>query len=219
MNVYYLTPSQFALSNIALRRLKIARISDLNDPFELMAMVVRNERDLATFHRLKSELNKDNGLLCFARSWENPVMWGHYADRHTGIALGFEAQESLFKTVQYAKNPFAVTIDPLTDLPRPTEAEVEKLLSTKFHDWAYENEVRVFVNLDHSTKESGLYFYPFDEKLTLREVILGPKCELPIDRIRELVKSFEPPVRVVKSSIALGTFNVVENSLATQGPA
>ena len=36
MRVYYLTGAQFALNNIALRRLKIARIEDLNDPFELL---------------------------------------------------------------------------------------------------------------------------------------------------------------------------------------
>lgn len=40
MRVFYLTTSQFALSNIALRRLKVARLNDLNDPFELLAIDV-----------------------------------------------------------------------------------------------------------------------------------------------------------------------------------
>ena len=37
MRVYYLTGVQFALSNLALRRIKIARLEDLNDLYELLA--------------------------------------------------------------------------------------------------------------------------------------------------------------------------------------
>jgi len=32
MRVYYLTGAQFAISKLALRRIKIARFKDLNDP-------------------------------------------------------------------------------------------------------------------------------------------------------------------------------------------
>ena len=38
MRVYYLTGAQFALSNLALRRIKNARFGDLNDPFELLGV-------------------------------------------------------------------------------------------------------------------------------------------------------------------------------------
>ena len=38
MKLYHLTGAQFALSNLALCRIKISRFSDLNDPFELMAV-------------------------------------------------------------------------------------------------------------------------------------------------------------------------------------
>ena len=218
MRVYYLTPSQFAISNIALRRVKVARIADLNDPFELMAIEILDDRDLELFLHLKDELNKSKGLLCFSRTWSNPVMWGHYAERHSGMALGFEGSDEQFEPVIYAHAPLPVSREPGTQLPRLTESEVNKLLRTKFHDWHYEDEVRVFVQLDHTTKEAGLYFYEFDARLTLREVILGPKCEIPIEKVRTLVEHFDPPVRVAKSSIAHGTFRVVENVLASRSP-
>jgi hypothetical protein len=47
--VYYLTPAQFAISNVALQRIKVARFSDLNDPFELLGVdrsKVKNRRAL-----------------------------------------------------------------------------------------------------------------------------------------------------------------------------
>jgi hypothetical protein len=103
MRLYYLCPQQYGVSNLALRRLKIARLADLNDPFELLAMDLAEKGHRKVFRALKSELNKTKGLICFARSWQNPLMWGHYADRHTGMALGFDVDESFVKPVVYAK--------------------------------------------------------------------------------------------------------------------
>ena len=53
MQLYYLTGSQFALSNLAMRRLKVSRFSELNDPFELMAVDLSNDderRAMQGFH-------------------------------------------------------------------------------------------------------------------------------------------------------------------------
>jgi len=38
MRAYHLLSSEHALSDIALQRIKIATFSDLNDPFELLAL-------------------------------------------------------------------------------------------------------------------------------------------------------------------------------------
>jgi len=93
---------------------------------------------------------------------------------------------------------------------------VNQLLRTKFADWKYEDELRIFVKLDHETKESGLYFYEFSKDFQLREIILGPKCELPIASIRTIVAGFTPTVTVIKSRIAFTSFKVVENKVATR---
>ncbi|MEE8387309.1 MAG: hypothetical protein V3R65_01935 [Acidiferrobacterales bacterium] len=67
----------------------------------------------------------------------------------------------------------------------------------------------MFVKLDHGTLENGSYFYPFTENIKLREVILGPLCELPIDRIRELVHSTYDGAAVIKARLAFKWFSVV----------
>ena len=93
---------------------------------------------------------------------------------------------------------------------------MNKLLSTKFFDWKYEDEMRLFVQLDHDTVESGKYFYSFSENLILREIILGPKCELPIEGIRNIVADFIPPVMVLKSRIAFTEFKVRESKVVSR---
>lgn len=216
MRVYYLTGTQFALGNLALRRIKIARFEDLNDPFELLGVDVRDKEHRAAFLATKKQINESEGLICFSKSWSNPLMWGHYAEKHTGMCLGFDVPDKLLAPVIYAKRLLKMETDPKTKKPKPTEDVVNKLLRTKFFDWKYEDEIRLFVELDHSTVESGKYFYSFSADLLLREIILGPRCELPIESIRNIVADFKPPVVVLKSRIAFTRFEVLENKIASR---
>ena len=215
MRVYYLTGAQFALSNLALRRIKISRFEDLNDPFELLGIDIDDKNHRSAFRATKDDINKKRGLICFSKTWRNPLMWGHYAEKHTGIALGFDIPDLLLAQVIYSKRLLKMEIDPKTKEPKPTEKVVDQLLRTKFFDWKYEDEMRLFVNLDHDTVESGKYFYSFSEDLVLREVILGPHCELPIDGVRNIVGDFQPSVVVLKSKIAFTRYEVLENKVAS----
>lgn len=216
MRVYYLTGAQFALNNLALRRIKIARFEDLNDPFELLGVDVGDKEHRAAFRATKEQINESKGLICFSKSWSNPLMWGHYAEKHTGMCLGFDVPDKLLAPVIYAKRLLKMEIDPKTRKPKPTERVVNQLLRTKFYDWKYEDEMRLFVELDHDTVESEKYFYSFSGDLMLREIILGPRCELPIEGVRSIVADFKPPVVVSKSRIAFTRFEVLENKVASR---
>src|SRR6476620_4751182 len=82
--VYHLTSADHAISNIVFARLKVARLSQLNDPFEFWALRTRSKtiRKVLTAH--KNKLDSKKGLLCFSADWINPVLWTHYGARHTG---------------------------------------------------------------------------------------------------------------------------------------
>lgn len=88
---------------------------------------------------------------------------------------------------------------------------LDRLRYTKFKAWDYEDELRRFVSLGGLEDQSGVFFIPFDEKLQLREVILGPRCDLPINLVRDLVGEFSPRVVVSKARIAYKKFGIVEN--------
>lgn len=214
MRVYYLTGAQHGLSNVALRRIKVARFADLNDPFELLGVDLGKKEYRAAFLATKRQINADRGLLCFSKSWKNPLLWGHYAERHTGVCLGFDVDDQLLAPVIYAKQLLKIRVDSKTKQPRLTEATVNRLLRTKFHDWRYEDEVRLFVGLDHKTVEGGMYFYSFSNQLALREVILGANCALRIEGVQNVVDDYEQSVRVLKARLAFKRFNVVEDRSA-----
>lgn len=218
MRVYYLTGAQYALSNLALRRIKIARFADLNDPFELLSVDVADKGRREVFRATREQINASKGLICFSKSWGNPLMWGHYAEKHTGMCLGFDVPDKLLAPVIYAKRFLRMKTDPTTGQVRPSEKQINQLLRTKFFDWKYEDEIRLFVRLGDLTVESGKYFYYFSDDLVLREIILGPRCELPATGIRKVVADFSPQVVVLKSRIAFTRFEVLESKIASRSP-
>ncbi|MDE2257982.1 MAG: hypothetical protein KGK05_09510, partial [Xanthomonadaceae bacterium] len=75
--------------------------------------------------------------------------------------------------------------------------------------WEYESEVRVFVDLAGRDEEHGSYFYPFSPKLQLREIILGPLCDIPLDSVRQLAVRTHPDLIVRKARLAFKWFKVV----------
>jgi len=204
--VFYLTTAHFAVNDVALRRVKIARFSDLNDPFELLGVDRSDLDDRATVLKKTREINAQTGLICFSKSWENPVLWGHYAERHAGMCLGFDVRGSQLNDVVYEDSLRSVGKDTRTGAPKITNADIEQLKKTKFKDWEYERETRIFVDLSALANESGKYFFPFSSEFALREIILGPRCEISIKAVRRLAGS---EIVVRKARLAFRSFKVV----------
>lgn len=210
MLVYHFTTSQFGLSNIALNRLKVARFSDLNDPFELLPVDVAN-KDLRVGIRAKKQaIDESEGLICFCRDWHDPLLWSHYGDKHRGMCLVFDVPDRRLHSIRYVKGLHKINV--LS--PSVKQAAIDRLLGrlryTKFQGWSYENEIRLLVDLRPLQTQSGLYFLPFSKELALNKIILGPRSDLPIAEVRKLVSLFNPNVQVISSRIAFTKFAVVE---------
>jgi Protein of unknown function (DUF2971) len=209
MRVYHLLTAENGMSDISLRRIRISRVRDLNDPFELLAARADSEELRKGLRSWVEEFDRNKGLLCFSKRWRNPVLWSHYASKHRGMCLGFDVADKLLQDVQYTKDRLPIQFVDGTPDKGLEEEFVRDLLYTKYEHWAYEEEARTYVRLDHSTTENGSYFYSFDSALAVGEVILGPLCEFPIERVRELVHSVYEHVRVIKARLAFKWFDVV----------
>ena len=209
MRLYHLTSAEFAISSIALKRLKIARFGDLNDPFELLAAEQSDKDFRKAIKSWKEEFHKTKGLICFSENWRNPVLWSHYAEKHRGICLGFDVPEQYALSVTYRKKRVPIRFQNKDPDQGLDENFVDELLRTKYEHWAYEAERRMFVSLDEGTRENGIYFYDFDESLILKEIIVGPLCEVPLERIESLAQSTNGGVVVRKARLAFKKFEVV----------
>jgi Protein of unknown function (DUF2971) len=201
VRAYHLLPSRYAIDNLRHRRLKIARIDDLNDPFELWAFAQSDRRIREALGSWKRELARRFGIVCFSLSWHDPLLWSHYAERHHGIALGFDLNDKMLKRVSYVEErPHLRTVNLKT---------VHRLLATKYIGWKYEDEVRVFTSLEEQEPTSGLYFAAFNEHVVLREIVIGPLSTVTKGELEEVIGANRKQVKIIKARLAFRTFNVV----------
>lgn len=213
--VYHLTTAEYAINDIGLGRMKIARFRELNDPFELGALNYIEWRD----HKkavvdFQKTTNETIGLLCFSGDWTSPVLWSHYADKHRGICLGFNLTLARAQRVRYEAE--RIGIARLSQGVSIDEALESLLLCTKFKEWEYEEEWRVILPLEGQTQEGHLHFHSFDIDLELAEVILGPLCNHSLSEVRRLVEAHYPKAITFKGRLASKHFKIVpdERSLS-----
>ena len=202
MRLFHFLNEDYGLKDIRERRLKIARIAELNDPFEFLGVELSSRERRAALTRTKVELSEKHGLLCFAKSWHSPVLWSHYADNHRGICLGFDIPDDLPMQVSYVNSRFnwPSVVD---------ESFMKHLLFTKFSHWSYEDEYRFYTNLEEC--EDNLYYADFSETLALKQVIVGAKSAVTRTQLSDALGNFSDGVEVFKAREASKSFRVIRN--------
>lgn len=201
MRAYYFTNAVHGLAAVRDRRLKVARLHELNDPFEFLGVELSDPEFRHALTGTKRQLSNGNGLLCFSKSWRHPMLWAHYADKHRGVSLGFHVNGEKLEHVSYVNSRFPKPVNP------ESEAFVRKLLYTKFAHWSYEDEYRLYVSLND--QENGLYFVPFSEELTLRQVIVGSESAVTRAEISRALGTLANEVEQFKARPAFKSFKIV----------
>jgi len=186
--------------------LKVATFRDCNDPFELSVFYSKDNVQQKRLDHFIADTAKDFGIVCFSDDWLDPVYWSHYADRHRGIALGFDVADGYAMPVRYSNKRI--------EFPNfPGDPDVDIFLSTKFENWKYERERRIICRLSDAIVDGGLLFEPFGPQVILREVILGHLCTETADTVRALVDSRHSGVITYKAKLAQKFFSVVPDEL------
>jgi hypothetical protein len=205
MKLYHFRDEKYGLMSIRDRRLKIARIMELNDPFEFLGINLKDRNLRRAMNSAKQKLSGDMGLICFSSNWDNPVQWSHYADHHRGLCLEFEVNKNIVEKVTYSNHRIQVHNEVDLKLMR-------QILSTKFSHWTYEQEYRAFVKLDHNDQERGLYFKAFDEDLKLTSVIVGHSSTITRKDVSDTLGDIGDKVTSFKARAAFTKFKVVRNN-------
>jgi hypothetical protein len=211
MRLYHFLSTEFAFEDLRNRRLKIAEYSDLNDPFELVAAHNEDSTQREILRRWKDDFREKRGVLCFCKTWRNPVMWSHYSDKHQGICLGFDVDDEFAIPIRYSNKRLDMDFVGPNAAANLNQDMMLRLLQTKYSDWGYEREVRLSVELDTKDSETGFYYYEFDERVRLAEVIAGPSCPVTESEVKELLSATDTPVDIFKARLAFKSFKVVRD--------
>jgi hypothetical protein len=210
MRLYYLTKLDTAKLILKERRMKLSLVDELNDPFELLGASIGGKLARRVFKGiLHRHWRKTLGMICLSDTWQNPVMWAHYGDKHYGVCLGFDVQDDLAKEVQYKPDRLKSMLDPTKPSVGLDVKKLEAVLLTKYRDWAYERERRVFAPLTERDK-NGNFYVDFGANMKLASVILGARCIASLRDMVKLVGKVEQPVEVWKARAGFTKFEIVQ---------
>jgi hypothetical protein len=211
--VYKFMRAEYAVGTLERRRLKLSTIKDLNDPFDLCPLDTTDPAVSLAADAVTLGVWQATGILCFSRNWDNLLLWSHYGDSHKGICLGFdisvgEPGSNYDTDVQYQPN--------LLQIRGPEDLNFDlanRLLRTKHESWSYEQEVRMFVNLNDPPDEKGLNWIELGPLLVLREVIIGAQCHPTVSKkVEEAVTPYGDAVKCCWAGMRADAFLLVKQN-------
>lgn len=129
--------------------------NNLNDPFECNYNCNKKTQE----NYLKEMYDKFM-ISCFTDSFDNILMWSHYAESHTGYCIKYDTIE-IFKKFQSQLN-FVEYEKEITTWANSKEnydkyLNLQKIYCTKSLNWSYENEWRLCMSLMEDLEKSDYY--------------------------------------------------------------
>lgn len=210
MRLYYMTSRDIAEIILRERRMKLSLFHELNDPFELLGASIGEKDARQLFRVLHSHWAKTIGIISLSDNWKSPVMWAHYAQKHYGLCFGFDIPDDLAHEVQYQGERLKHLIDRSRQLMGLNEQSLKTVLLTKYKEWSYEREWRLFGTLKEPDPVTRYYYLNFGKSFVLREVIIGARCPLNVADVVKLVGNVEMSVTVRKARAAFTKFEIVK---------
>ncbi len=207
VRLYKFSRAEHSLDNLRKRRVKVSTLDDLNDPFEFQPFRLPTKEYRKAWSKIRQQLWKEKGIISFSKSWNNPVIWSHYADGHKGLALGFDIDSNLLADVSYRKT--RMLAPRILDLPiGEALSHVSRAMRTKYEHWVYEEEARLFASCKERDSNTGLFFKEFDDALVPKEVIIGARSDVGSADIRKATEGLED-ITITTTRLAFKTFRVV----------
>ena len=126
---------------------------------------------------------------------------GHYADKHKGLCLGFEVPTSVLGKINYLDSR----------LPIPSELDekfMKRILFTKFKHWEYEQEHRIYIELEEEI--DGIYYSEFSDQLKLKKVIVGEQSGVTRAELADALDDLNSDIESFKARPGFKQFEVVK---------
>lgn len=185
-----------------------------NDPFELKSGFSFESRNCPEVFWRKLGLIENSRILCLTRSWDNPLMWSHYAASYSGVVVGYDVDSNQLNDrsiipLRLGSVVYTRTL-PINRFPESTLQDLfdgslrcydshyavalQRLYLHKASCWSYEEEVRVVKHIEEIV--DGKRINDGDGILegmppeNVRSVIFGLNFRLGHSRMKDLTFSW-----------------------------
>ena len=184
------------LQSLLLKQFFIANPQDFNDPYDcpileeikddpnndipiLQAFAKKfRVRSMSTMARAYMPPHHPTNDSPANEAWNNILMWGHYADSHKGICIGYQFRKEFFT---HHPTAFIQAVQYKEDFTYNKQNFIwEDGLLIKYKPWAYEQEHRL-IYFDEKEQTPLLLDREKNGQayIDIKEVIFGCKCPTP----------------------------------------
>lgn len=237
MKLYKYCGLNHLIENVVNNQLYFGEVQNLNDPYEghhrfcvsnslrpsyyklfygenynehLFNNIKPNELDNRIVEEHMNTIRTNFGICSFSEIDDSITMWGHYADKHKGICLEFDANSEVFAQavkVKYSNNIYCIDINNSSDL---SEEHLLKhgydLLFHKSVDWSYEREWRIINRANTTIKYNpilltGIYFGFYTPINVIRELFFKTSNRTGLKYYRPLMDRAEYRFVFVETTI------------------
>lgn len=167
--------------------------------------------------KMEHSLKENTKISCFSETYNNILMWSHYADKHTGFCVEYDISnldidhkfKISFSPVIYTKNPVDISN---AILSKRLDIVRNILLTNKSSDWEYEKEWRFITNSSVDSK--------FTMPITPKAIYIGTKIFKDNEsKILQIAKQYKIPcykLALKRNSFELAIEKDITTHLATQ---
>lgn len=178
---------RYFLDILSYRRLYLASYSELNDPIEGAYRLIKSKNYNDNWLKLlQSERNKIH-ICSLSQTYNNILMWSHYADSHKGCCIELEVTSKIGiveKPVSYVDEIEAVDGNDYKE-------EACQILSRKLKCWDYEEEVRFMKEIDPKFSKSKYL------KIKIHRIYLGYRMSAKdVNFFKKLIASIDKDIEV-----------------------
>jgi hypothetical protein len=168
-------------------------------------------------------IEREFGILCLSKSFNNPLMWGHYASDHEGIMFEFDFSKipeksmlyTSIKKVHYQRDYPEMAFSTLLGLnnelfPEQGEEFMRILSFTKHDAWEYEQEYRSLAS-NNALDENNLSRIP---KECFKSITIGCSADSGnVELIADLAKKELPLTNVYQNQLDPKNYNLIRSKI------
>ncbi|CVI60974.1 DUF2971 domain-containing protein [Agrobacterium leguminum] len=215
MQLYYYTKLQYGLASVRDKRIKISLYDSLNDPFDFLGVATDSKDQRKELKAIRDEISAKSGIICLSETWKEPLMWGHYAEAHKGVCLGFEVRAGHYEQIKYRAERPRLADFGKTSIHELTDEDKAQIAFRKFNHWSYEREWRRVVDLEPADFVDGNHYLRFDGSMVLKYILFGSRAKISSEQIKRIA-SANPNVKLAITSPANTAFDIVIDKFKTE---
>lgn len=213
----YRTLNKFSFDEIIEQKVFFSPPEKLNDPIDsrFVEYCLKARTGSSDLGPMSNFFFIERKVSCFSNSYDNALMWAHYANKHCGLCIEYDYKSFLMEN----SNPLSIypilytnnfqAIDITMSEYDPNMIEIANLIKSK--EWSYENEWRLKV-----VKSQYTYLYAASyAKIKISAIYFG--CKFKDEILNECQKKMKRKIVEFANANNINIYDMSIESYPTNG--